>query len=114
YEAGALALLVELAVGLLTFKFFQRRLGIEGIHMRRPAVHEEENDALCPRPEMRRRPGASCKGGLRTDQPGQTQHAEPGAHAAKHLAAREKAVGRSDKKWRCIGFSPHTSSRLSP
>src|SRR6185369_17693910 len=38
---------------------------------------------------MRRRQCAGGKGGLRTEQVGQAQHAEPGAHTVEHLAAAE-------------------------
>ncbi len=38
----------------LTMVFFQIRLGIKGIYLRRPAIHEKMNDSLCFGFEMRR------------------------------------------------------------
>ena len=90
HETGAFAFLVEFARGLLACEGLERGFGVEGIDVRRPAVHEEENDPLGPRPEVRRGQGAGAEDGLWTEQTGKAEHTEPGAHAPEHLPAGEE------------------------
>ena len=86
-----------LAAGLeadaLAVPLRQLRLGVEGIDLRRPAVHEQVDDALGLGREVRRlgserigqAPGraASCIG----QQARQTEHTEAGARAGQEFAA---------------------------
>jgi hypothetical protein len=61
-ESAAFGLLEQLTGRLLSLILSQRRLGIECIHMRRTAIHEEEDDALRTRCEMRRTCGRRTGG----------------------------------------------------
>ena len=70
----------------------QRRLGIKRVHLRRAAVHEQEDDPLGLRLEVRRshRQGSAVAfiaPGLRTQQSPQRQQAEPVGGLPQHVAA---------------------------
>ena len=82
--------------------FVQRRLGVERVDVRRPAVHEQEDEVLGPRREVRRLGrervaviGQRWRGG---EQAGVAQHggeadgAEPAADAGEDVAAGDGAL----------------------
>ncbi len=84
----------------------QVRLGVERVDVRRPAVHEQEDDALGPRREVRRLGrqrvaivGQRWRGG---EQAGVAQHAgqahgaEPAADAGEDVAASDGALVAHD------------------
>src|SRR5687767_9752092 len=92
HEAGAAALLVKLAAGLLAFVFFEGGFGIERIDVGGAAVEEKENGALGARPNhgVARR---FLRGEhLRSERAREAKHAEAGAHAVEHLATRKDAA----------------------
>jgi hypothetical protein len=80
----------------------QHRLRIEAVHLRQPAVHEEEDDVFRARGmvqalrELRRRGLAGGEaGGLErvADQAGERHHAEAAADATERVAARDGGTG---------------------
>ena len=80
----------------------QRRFWVESVHVRRPAIQINVDDALgaCGKLRLLRRQrvtngGCACgheQPGI-LQQGGETQHAEAGAHLAQQLAARQQ-LGR--------------------
>ena len=83
------------------------RLGVEGVDLRRAAVHEQEDDALGPRLEMRR-PGRErgWRSGGASSAPeesfagqhaGQAEGAEAAADAAEHLRRVMRSCG--ERTW---------------
>ncbi len=82
----------------------QPRLGIEGVHLRGPALHEEEDDVPGPRPVVRRSvrvaTGRWTRGGVRSvrtvrQEGRQCRRAEPAGAMSKHLAASRRGWGES-------------------
>ena len=63
----------------------QQRLVLKSVHVRRTAFHEQENDALGPRPEMRT---PSRQRILRLQHRGQRQRAEAEGGLFEHVTAR--------------------------
>ena len=74
---------------------FEQRFVIECVHLGRPAMHEEKDDAPGPRREKRRLSRKRIKGGMRglhlsfTKQARECQISKPGRRYAEHLTARE-------------------------
>ena len=81
---------------VLAVELLQFRLRIEGIDVRRPAVHEQEDDALDlggKVPDLRRqRPRRDGRRFVRKHA-GQAERAEPAAQAAEQLAAGKGEFG---------------------
>ena len=82
----------------------QPRLGIEGIHLRGPALHEQEDDAPGLRRVVRRpagggvtRPGRRCIGTVEPvgQEGGEGHRAESAGAAPEHLAAGRRWAGES-------------------
>ena len=87
----------------LAVKLREPRLRVEGVHMRRPAVHEKVDDALRLRREMRRfrreRIQIRHLGGAGSQRipqhAAQRQRAHPHSAAVEKIAAGEKLIGEA-------------------
>ena len=78
---------VKFPLRFLPFMFLQSRFGIEGIDVRRAAIHEQEDDAFGARGEVRCARAACRKEHLRAKQSSHADETEAGAGALKHCAA---------------------------
>ena len=88
------------ASGRVPLYFSRARLGVEGVHLRGAAVHEQEDDALGRRLEHRRPGGERIVGRLRLGSQqafagqhgGQAQRAEAAADPAEHVTTGDAKV----------------------
>ena len=77
----------------------QRRLGVEGIDVRRAAVHEQEDDPLRPRGEVRRPGGQRIRGDRRLRVADRSRVRRPGpAHELRRRPARCSGPGRRSRR----------------
>src|SRR5204862_1682151 len=93
--------------------------GVERIDLRRPAIHEQVDDALDARREVGRlrRQRAAREACFVGEEARQAEHAEAGADSLKHLAARKRRHGHLSSTAVGTGGSPvppeGQASRLS-